>query len=559
MAAFYGGIMLVIVGIVPDTFALLNIPDWVARLVIVILLLGFPIAIGLTWVFDITEDGIVRTRSKPGVTEVSLMLGRVALAAMLLITVAVSYTIWDKRDVSGKGVSLAVMPFENWDMSGANDYFSDGITEEIIDRLAAFPDLKVIARTSVMQYKGTEKRAREIGKELGVSVILQGSVRRTENRVRITGQLIDVRTEGHLWVESYDREVDVANIFELQAEVARKIASSLRTHFRFEAGEPQFMIPTRSPAAYDLYLRAKHHIGMRTGAALRTAIVELMAAIEADSLFGDAYAELATVYNLIPYYLPGEFEEERLYTHAVIERALELNPASAGAYVALAVYDHFYQWDMDAAEAAYLKAIELDPQYAPARHWYALFLADVVGDLEASLSEFAEALDLDPKSPIIHTNLGDVYFEFGHYEEAEKQYWKSLDLDPDFGGALQGMGLIYMQREHFEQAKAVFANIGSADLGWAYAMLGEESKAEESLKSAQADVKNYFRDPVDLIATFSSLGMQDSVEAYIRDAIEQRSPYFVFWRRQLIRGGVDSSSPLYQDVQRARQLTVAGN
>ena len=121
------------------------------------------------------------------------------------------------------------------------------------------------------------------------------------------------------------------------------------------------------------------------------------------------------------------------------------------------------------------------------------------------------------------------------------------------------MGLIYMQREQFEEAKAVFANIGSADLGWAYAMLGEKSKAKESLNSSQADVKDYFRDPVDLIATFNALGMQDSVEAYIRGAVEQRSPYFVFWRRHLIRGGVDSSSPLYQDVRRARQLTVAGN
>ena len=558
VVAYYGGFVFVVIQIMDGTFELLGIPSWTGRLIITLLAIGFPIAMILAWVYDITDRGIVRTKGRAeGPTSATPLLVTLTIVSVIAVLATVSATRkwWSYDNLAAETLSLAVLPFANWDGSSDEDYFADGMTEELIARLSRIPGLNVIARTSIMQYKGSTKRAREIGKDLDVGIILTGSVRRATGKVRITGQLIDARTERHLWTESYDREVDESNIFYLQDEVARKIAEVLEGRLAMENLYPQRPAPTTSMAAYDLYLRGKHHLAQRNPDAILMAIVELRAAIEADTNFVNAYAELANAYNLYPFYLIGRKPDVLPNAAAAINQALSLDPESAEAYAALAAYEHFHRWNMDRAEQAYLRAIALNPGYVPARHWYGVFLADVHGDLNGSLDELARAQALDPYSPIINTNLGDVLFEFGHYQAAEEQYWKVLEIDPNFGGALYGLGVIYMVQGRYPEAEAVFIKIGSPDRGWAYAALGKQQQAQQFLDSLNtAEVRSRI-DPVDFLATYSALGMEDSVVSTLNAAIRQRSPYFLFWRRQLLRAGLDSTHAMYRRVQQERSLT----
>ncbi len=557
VVAYYAGFVFVIIQIMDGTFELLGIPGWAGRLIITLLAIGFPIAMILAWVYDITDRGIVRTKGRTeaptGARPLLVTLTIVSVIAVLA-TVSATRKWWSYGSLAPQTLSIAVLPFANWDGNSEDDYFADGMTEELISRLSRIPGLNVIARTSVMQYKGSTKRVRLIGEELGVSIILSGSVRRATGKVRITGQLIDARTERHLWTESYDREVDEANIFYLQDEVARKIADVLEGRLAMENLYPQRSAPTTSMAAYDLYLRGKHHLAQRTPDAILMAIVELRAAIEADTNFVNAYAELANAYNLYPFYIIGREPGVLPSAAEAINHALRLDPESAEAYAALAAYEHFHRWNMELAEQAYLQAIALNPGYVPARHWYGVFLADVHGDLDASLAELARARALDPYSPIINTNLGDVLFEFGRYQAAEEQYWHVLEIDPNFSGALYGLGLVYMVQGRFLEAEAVFIKIGSPDRGWAYAALGKRQQAEAFLDSLFVAEVRARVDPVDFLGTYGGLGMEDSVISTLNAAIRQRSPYLLFWRRHLLRAGLDSTHAMYRKVQRERSL-----
>ena len=561
VVAYYAGFVFVIIQIMDGTFDLLGIPDWAGRLLITLLAIGFPIAMILSWVYDITDRGIVRTKGRAeGSTSASPLLVTLIIVSVITILATVSATRkwWSYGSLDSNTLSIAVLPFANWDGISDDDYFADGMTEELISRLTRIPNLHVIAHTSVMQYKGSTKRIRQIGEELGVGIILSGSVRRATGKVRITGQLIDARTERHLWTDSYDREVDEANIFYLQDEVARKIAGVLEGRLAMDNLYRQRSAPTTSMAAYDLYLRGKHHLAQRTPDAILMAIVELRAAIEADTNFVYAYAELANAYNLYPFYIIGSEPGALPGAAEAINHALRLDPESAEAYAALAAYEHFHLWNMERAEQAYLRVIALNPGYAPGRHWYGIFLADVRGDLHGSLAELSRARSLDPRSPIINTNLGDVLFEFGRYQAAEEQYWQVLEIDPNFSGALYGLGLVYMVQERFQEAEAVFIKIGSPDRGWAYAALGKRQQAEAFLDSLFAPEVRSRIDPVDFLGTYGALGMEDSVVSTLNAAIRQRSPYLLFWRRHLLRAGLDSTHAMYKKVQQKRSLTPSG-
>jgi len=232
VAIVYAGVAFIIFQIVDATFDVMGIPDWLGRFLIVVLLLGFLVAVGLAWAFDITEKGVVRTPSKEAAADVKgsphIIIGNKTLAIVAAFAIAVAVWSWwgrpDKEAALG-AKSIAVLPFVNFSEE-EGDWFSDGITDDILTHLTKIGDLKVIGRTSVMQYKNTTKRLRDIGRELGVATLLEGSVRRADSRVRITSQLVDAETEEHLWAETYDR--DLTDIFAIQSDVAQKIAAALK-------------------------------------------------------------------------------------------------------------------------------------------------------------------------------------------------------------------------------------------------------------------------------------------------------------------------------------------
>ncbi|MGD2155046.1 MAG: tetratricopeptide repeat protein, partial [Gemmatimonadales bacterium] len=324
--------------------------------------------------------------------------------------------------------SVAVLPFVNLSGADENEYFSDGVTGDIINHLSQIADLKVISRTTIMQYKGTSRSLREIGEELGVATVLEGEVQRVGERVRINAQLIDAESDVHLWAEQYDREL--TDVFAIQSDVAQQIAAALRA--RLTAGERRRIEarPTENLEAYDDYLRGRDFWTQRSFAALDSAIRYYNRAVLLDPEYARAYAGLAETYVLLPEYGGPSAPEVLPYARAATERALALDPERAEAYAASGYIKTVFEWDRQAAELDYRKAIELDPDYATARQWYAELLAQTRRWDEA-LAEARTAVELDPLSPAANMILGSLVAYTGDPEAAIPVIERALDIAPD--------------------------------------------------------------------------------------------------------------------------------
>ncbi|MEE9161864.1 MAG: hypothetical protein V3U35_02740, partial [Candidatus Neomarinimicrobiota bacterium] len=307
VAALYGGVAFVLFQIIDSIFEPLHIPEWIGSLIIILLLVGFPLAVGLAWVFDITPEGIVRTdpvssgsgregRVPPG--DSKPLTSNRALAVIAILAVAFGVWSWLREPGdAARDKSVAVIPFVNFSDSKDDEYFSDGITDDILTHLSKIGELKVIARTSVMQYKNTDRRVRDIARELGVASILEGSVRRSGNTVRITSQLIDADTEEHLWAETYDREL--TDIFAIQTDVARRIAKALKATLTPDEQERIEKKPTENLEAYEWYLRGNDYLRRGSFAVasdqanLDKAVSAYQRAIALDPNFAAAHARLS--------------------------------------------------------------------------------------------------------------------------------------------------------------------------------------------------------------------------------------------------------------------------
>ena len=325
--------------------------------------------------------------------------------------------------------SLAVLPLQDHSGDPGQDYFADGMTEALITDLAKIKALRVISRTSAMQYKGARKSLPQIAAELGVDAVVQGSVLRSGSRVRITAQLIHARGDQHLWSESYER--DFRDILSLQSEVARAIVDQIKI-----ALTPQERVQLASahpvnPQAHEFYLKGRFYWNKRSEEPVRKALAFFQQAIECDPTSGHAYAGLADSYNILGYYnglLPREaFPKAR----AAAGKALELDESLAEGHAALGVVKRDFEWDWAGSELEFRRAIELRPAYADAHHWCGTLLY-VIGRREEGLRWKTKALELDPLSMVINTDVGRLLYFGRHYEEAAKLYRKAIASDPDF-------------------------------------------------------------------------------------------------------------------------------
>ena len=322
--------------------------------------------------------------------------------------------------------SIAVLPFANLSADPENEYFSDGITEEILTALAKLGDLKVISRTSVMRYKGTTKSAREIGSELQVGAVLEGSVRRAAERVRITAQLIEARTDAHLWAESYDREL--VDIFAIQTDVAERIVEALRVRLSPRERARIAERPTESVDAYESYLKARYLVPRRTEQSLRLAIESFRQAVDADSSFALAWAGMAEAYALLPSYSGMSADEAAVRVREAAERALALDPTLGAAHAALGLIAQS-QWQWEEADRELRRAIELSPGYTTAYHWYGNLL-EIKGSLDEALAALSKALELDPLSLPVRNALLVAYTYMDRLDEAIVIGRKIVELDP---------------------------------------------------------------------------------------------------------------------------------
>jgi adenylate cyclase len=361
---------------------------------------------------------------------------------------AVSQTQFDKS-------RIAILPFANMSPDPNDEYFADGMMEELISTTSSISGLTVIARTSVMGYKGTAKKVEEIGKELSVGTVLEGSVRKAGNRLRITVQLIEVRSQGHLWAQSYDR--DLNDVFAVQTDIAKQVADALRVQMRPNEALQIEKKPTRSTEAYTLYLKGRYYWTERSKEGLLKAIEYFKRAIEKDSGYALAYAGIADCYLVLGdhRYLPYGEAYSRARDNA--SKAIEIEASSAEAHTSLAMMlSNEFEWQ--AAEREFRKALELNPNYATGHQWYGIFLWRT-GRFEESLKEALSAKSLDPLSPMISSFCGIVYDAMEKYELAEEQHERALEIEPNFIPGLTNLRWAYLHEGKYDKAERVSLEI----------------------------------------------------------------------------------------------------
>jgi TolB-like protein/DNA-binding winged helix-turn-helix (wHTH) protein/Tfp pilus assembly protein PilF len=469
-----------------------------------------------------------------------------------------------RANPSGERVMLAVLPFLNYSGDPGQEYFSDGLTEEMITQLgSADPQrLGVIARTSAMKYKNTQKDVGEIGRELGVDFVLEGSVRRVGDRVRISAQLIQVRDQTHLWAESYER--DAHDTLALESDVANAIAGQVER--RLPAPHPlarRTNVRPVNPEAYDLYLKGRFYWNQRTEEGFTQAIESFKQAIEKDSNYAQAYAGLADAYSLLGSMANVEIprKEAMPLARTAALKALEIDETLAEAHTSLAFVRMHYDWDWPAAEKEFQRAIALNPDYATAHQWHAFNLM-AMGRTEDSLAEVRRALELDPLSLIINTDLAELLYCARRYDQAIRQGGKVIEMDPGFALARAFMGLSYLQIKQYPQAIAEFQEGARVSgntvdllscLAVAYALAGRAAEAREILRQMEKMSTQRFDMPVYLFRVHAALGEKDQGFSWLQKAYQDRDGSLILLQAD---PGNDPlrSDPRFQDLTRRMGL-----
>ena len=412
-----------------------------------------------------------------------------------IATIAERSDFLAKEKAGAEGVtSIAVLPFNNRSALEEDVFFVDGIHDDLLNTIAKIGTLKVISRTSVMEYRGTNKKIPVIAEELGVANILEGSIQRSGNQVRINVQLINAATDEHLWAEIFDRELTAENLFAIQSKISEEIADALKVVLSLEEKTRINTRPTDNLQAYDAYLRGRQLMATRKVDKLQLAVEEFANAVALDPQFALAWVNLADANNLLAEYQAMSLEAVIPVMESAISRAMSINNELGEAYASLAEIHQYYQREEE-AEAAYLKAIELSPNYATAYHWYSnfVFFSSRLRTAEA-LALAQTAFELDPRSPVIGMNLARYYRNSGLLLLAERQFLQVIELDPDFVGAYSELAILHMDLGQFDKALALFRKASQLDPGnpsnllWqlnVYQQLGD-IKAMEGIRNAIA-------------------------------------------------------------------------
>jgi len=468
VAAVYGAASFAMLEASDILFPRFGFSEWTVTFVAVLALLGFPIALGLAWVYERTPSGMRRTEdAETGELETIAAasaakrwpVGLAAAAGTALLLVSVWWTLGRPPSSAGDATaptrgavayaSIAVLPFANMSEDPSDEYFSDGLTEELLNALARVPDLKVAARTSSFAYKGENTDLREVGEALGVETILEGSVRRAGGRVRVTAQLIDAADGFHVWSSDWDRELTADNVFDIQDEIAGSVAQALATGTTPDAGAQagEGSLPTgrgRVPAlvrtadleTYDLYLLGRQGWASRTPDGLHEAVGYFEAAIERDSSYVPAWVGLAAAYNALPAWSDYPVLVGGQRSEFAARQALDLDPDNAEALYTLATTLYEYQLAFDEAERLYARAMQLDPDYSSGLTWFGQ-MRWRQGRFEEALEWTERAVELDPLSlHAMHSN-GMVLMSLERWEEALAEFDRALAIQPDFYPALR--------------------------------------------------------------------------------------------------------------------------
>jgi TolB-like protein/DNA-binding winged helix-turn-helix (wHTH) protein len=443
-------------------------------------------------------------------------------ACAITLAFVMVYRNWSRPTARPPGsegrVMIAVLPFENLTGDAGQDYFSDGLTDEMIAQLGRVDPQKlaVIARSSVVRYKRETAGLDAIRRELGVQYVLEGTVRRDSERVRVTAELIQLKDQTHVWSREYDRSLD--KLLVLQSEIAQQIASEFR--LTFAPGNKNGGSEALSPEtyqAYDLYLKGRYFWNKRNTQGFERALECFGQSIAKDPNYARSYAGLADTYSLMTSYYITPVEAVRAKAKEAAQRATALDDTLAEGHTSLGVIAQIYDWDWATAEKEYRRAIELDPNYATAHHWYAEELA-LVGRFDEALAEIERARQLDPLSLIIGADRGVIFYEARQYDKAIEQLRAVLDMDPTFGRARM-LENVYIQKQMYAEALSESDEwLHSAENPWRWAMRGylygklnQRANALDCLREMRERYPNH---PAELLlSSFPYIGLNDKENA----------------------------------------------
>src|SRR5438105_1958112 len=548
VAVAYAVVAWILVQVATQVFPFLEIPNWVVRLVIALVVIGFPIALVIAWAFELTPEGIKRTE------DVDLAASprqprKHAWIFFVIVGAAFSIGLFFIGRYTGRNTAstasaarnelpakaVAVLPVDELSRDPDNALFGEGVQDEILTRLAKVADLKVIARTSTQKFKSAPTDLREVAKQLDVTNILEGSVQKVNGQVRVNVQLINALSNAHLWAETYDRKL--TDIFAVETDIAKTIADTLQA--KLTGSEKQMMAAqsTSDTAAYELYHKGRSLWEKRSGDNIPKAIAFYEQAIARDPNYALAYAGLSDAFILAPFYAGADRRESYSKAKEAALKALRLDPNLAEAHLALGKVLFFSEIDLAGATREYKRAIELKPNDATAHHWFGNDTLTALGRFDEAIAEGRRAIELDPLSVVINADVGSTFYYAGRYDESARQLRKTLEIDPtsfyahyNLGIVLQAKGDLSGAIAEYEKAKQLGDNpLVSTLCAQAKALAGEKDAALRML--TEFDKISQHREVVGYLRALLYLSLNNKEEAlhWLEQGFAERDGSNISW------------------------------
>ena len=523
---------------IAQVFPVFDVPNWIVRLIVLLIMIGFPIALVLAWAFELTPEGLKRTEDVDATlqtrTKSHIWIYVVIVGALLSIGLFMlgRYGFRDKTSSSNEVLakSVAVLPFGNLSRDPDNEYFAAGIQDEIITRLAQISDLKVISCTSTQRYKSSGENLRQIANELGVTNIVEGSVQKANDQVHVNVQLLNAVTDSHLWADTFDRKL--TDVFGVESEIAKTIADTLRAKLTGREAATLAARPTENNAAHDLYLKGRFFWNKRTSSNIKTALGYFEQAANVDPNYAVAYAGMADCYLLLPLYGGGVPTEMYPKATAMAQKAIVLDPNLGEPHASLGLIHALFDFDFATSVREFEEAIRLNPNYATAHHWFGDSTLPALGQFDRANAEAKRALQLDPLSVVYNVDAGTVYWITGRYQEAVAQFRKAIEMDPSNYTAHWGLGQALERVGDLAGAIAEYEKSTQLDddplplglLGAAKAKAGDRAAAIAIFSRLQETAKQRYVPDYSFALINLALGRKDDAMKWLESSYAKHQP-----------------------------------